>query len=332
MRVILFCSLISLLIFSCKKNSETLDDSEQQPVILHGIAETEDTATTIPRIVYTDAGYVSSGFFTAGKVSVAWEVGEIIEFCFNQTGKTPTKTTATVLTVNGNKCTFDVIVPAAINAAQNYDVYAVIGSFKGNAAQGTYINATTPQFVNFKFDITGPKNNLSSSFPLIRNSIIQVASKSVTGGATIIAFGFKQIGSLMGIAIKNVSASWVAIVRDLKLQTTTTNQWIYDLSNANTKYDLFAGQMASTSVKTNILQVIGPSASTYSINYGNVVGTFYQYFVPVSGVLPSGLTLSLYDTGPSKTATKSIPDPTSITTGMRYYVNRNYDATGGTFP
>lgn len=329
----IFSVLIMLLLFiGCKKEEVTIDDTESE-FILHCDASNEDTTTTEPRMIYSDAGFVTNNFFKAGTISAAWEAGEIIEFCFRQTIASTTtikKTTTTVTTSNGKNCSFTVTVPSGIDPTKTYDVYAVSGGYKGGTRQGTYINNTTPQYVNFYFDIANVKTNLT--MPIIRGAIVQVSRRpGVPGNTTNISFKFSQIGSLMGVAIKNPSSNSVDYDNLQLYASNTANQWVWDLSNANTKYDLFAGAMAATGVKTNILQFLGTGSFSIPANSTN---TIYQYFVPTT-TAPSNLVLELHDLFQLRQSTTDptakIADPGTLKLGTRYYINRNFDINTSVF-
>lgn len=301
-----------------KKDNIGVEPPDIEPYVLSVDATLPDSTTTEPRMVYTDARYVANGFFTTTgsfPVSATWTNGEQIEFCFKQ-GSTLARAVATVTNASGVRCKFSVVVPATINPANSFDLFAVNGGMPSTTLSKQKMDYITngSSLITLRQNVANIKNSLAAdSLP---KAIVQVARlPGLPGGTKTATLNFKQIGSLIGFSIMNTSTVRPSITN---LALTGANNWVY----ANgAQYDLATGTMSGTTTKTlTFLSGSFPFAGTTSYT------TVYQWFVPTllaTGALTINMSVDNNSASYVVAGTGiSITDRGVLQPGMRYYINK----------
>lgn len=295
--------VLAALITAC--SDETTDLSGGDYLIIQGESELDEPT----RIIYTDEGLTTpNSYIINGIVSVAFEVGEDVEFMFKQGTSTYRKTTAKVTEVTATGATSRAIImvtiPAGINKALPFDLYSVVAGKQGNSDfKGNYIDSADPKYVNQHIDEDGlwrERFNSSLSDKEVSDQIIQVASvKNIQydhtpGVVNRVSLGYKHIGALIAIAIKNDTPKLLEF-NGVRLEDFGGTNWVYDkTARYNLETDSWEGPM---SYYVNFYSV--PTSGQKNLKYIPVRQTIptYRWMVP-TGTVPTDLKIR-FSEGPS---------------------------------
>ena len=339
---ILFAALT--LLAGCSESEINNVGTVTEEKILTITGYTENLPET--RVVYSDEGLPSqtgTSYLNAGRININFESGEIIEFTFAQ-GSVYKKTTGTVKTGSvkatsngGSKCQFTVSIPAGINTALPFDLYAVLaGKNNDSDWKGNYIDSNDPRYVSQHIDLNGsvPDINADRSNDWVNSrevadQIIQVASltgivyKSSAKENFIKNLSFRHLGALLAFVIKNDDRYNKArlLFDKLYIEESSKKQWLY---SHTARYNLITDTWeGSTTYSADFFYVDNTSGyNAYkSVDYGKIWPT-YRWIVP-TGVAPTSLRVSMVRAN-GNTYSTTLTNPLKREVGYRYRINRRW--------
>lgn len=327
--IVIFSAIITILTGCSKSDNEI--EPQGDPRILTVTAGSDPSSEA--RIVYSDGGFVTNGYLVAGKVSVAFQVGETLEFTFAQ-GATYKKTTATVTSVTAATtsspatCTFTLAVPADISTTDPYDLYSVAaGQHNNSNYKGNYIDPDNPRYV--RQNVVLNTSNDRETDKEVADQIIQVATlKNIPAGTTKISLSYKHLGALIGFVINNRSSSTLGFYQ-LSIVDQSGNSWVYaPTARYNLTTSAWEGATATTTATATVANLFSDAGGYKYYLSGDIYAT-YRWIIP-TGTAPGNLSVRMLRT--NGTYYYSPIGAKTPAVGYRYRINRIWNGSAFSTP